>query len=128
MKTFGLSHIQFTVRDIKKSCFFYHKLFAMDIEHLDDDLAVLCTPGTKEVVTLYANPKKMDRAGDMGGFRHFGFRLREPHDMNAIVAQVSALGGTPVQHGLRGENDEEPYAIFNDPDGYEVEIFYKPES
>jgi catechol 2,3-dioxygenase-like lactoylglutathione lyase family enzyme len=127
MNTYGLSHIQLTVRDVNKSRRFYSELFKMDIVNSDDDFAILRSPGTKEIITLYSNPKRLDQAGKMGGIRHFGFRLREPHNIEAIVKQVADLGGSPGQHGLRGENNEEPYAIFNDPDGYEVEIFFQPE-
>ncbi len=62
-------------------------------------------------------------AGKTGGVQHFGFRLQRAADIDAARAAVQAAGGRIRQTGefVPGE----PYIFFEDPDGYEVEIWYE---
>jgi catechol 2,3-dioxygenase-like lactoylglutathione lyase family enzyme len=57
-----------------------------------------------------------------GGIAHSGFRLVEPGDIDAAVAEVKGAGGKLIRrgefaHGL-------PFAYVHDPDSYEIEIWY----
>jgi hypothetical protein len=54
---------------------------------------------------------------------HFGFRLQRPEDIQHAEDVVRKAGGTIKERGefVPGE----PYVFFNDPDGYEVEIWYE---
>jgi catechol-2,3-dioxygenase len=86
---------------------------------------MLRSPDGHDVLTLNTSTDVPDSYGKMAGIAHFGFRLREPSDMAAILARVAELGGTPLTHGKRG--GDELYAFFTDPDGYEVELFWMPD-
>lgn len=119
--TYGLSHIQLTVRDLDRACRFYQGVLGMDvIRRIGTQAAMLKTPGSHEVFTLNARPESADTAGTMGGIAHFGFRVRDANAMASLDALIAACGGTVSQKGTRGN---ERYLFANDPDGYEVEFF-----
>jgi catechol 2,3-dioxygenase-like lactoylglutathione lyase family enzyme len=126
IQTYGLSHIQIAVRDLEKSVKFYQDLFGMkEILRPSSTFIMLQTPGSSEVFTINSDPKVNKDAGKLAGVQHFGFRLRERMDMNELGARVIAAGGTSFEHGTRGE--KETWAFFNDPDGYDIEIFWSEE-
>jgi catechol 2,3-dioxygenase-like lactoylglutathione lyase family enzyme len=54
---------------------------------------------------------------------HLGFRLVDPADIDAAVAEVEAAGGEILSRGefVPGE----PYVFCRDLDGYELEIWYE---
>ena len=61
--------------------------------------------------------------GKSGGIVHFGFRLKEARNMPEIVKRIHSAGGKIIEQGefVTGS----PYVFFNDPDGYEVEVWYE---
>ncbi len=63
------------------------------------------------------------RAGRKGGIAHFGFRLTRPEDISKALQAVEAAGGCILGHGEFCPG--EPYLFCEDPDGYEVEIWYE---
>ncbi len=125
VKTYGLTHINLTVRDIERSRAFYEQVFgAVEVgrEEFDEGFMVMLnTPGSHDVVTLWQTPGPY---GDMGSLRHFGFRLVDPGDLDRALADVASAGGTVLRRGDRGPN--EVFAFVNDPDGYKIEIWYQP--
>ncbi len=126
-QSYGLSHIQLTVADLERSFRFYQAMFGMqELFRVGAHVVMIQTPGSHEVVTLNANPAHADQRGQMGGVAHFGFRLREPADMAALLEAAARAGGTPIEHGTRGADKEETWAFMTDPDGYEVEVFWAP--
>lgn len=127
IRTFGLSHIQLTVKDLEKSMNFYQQVLGMnELFRFGTTAVMLQTPGSNEVFTLNANPELMQSAGTMGGIAHFGFRLSEQVDMEQLLNEVKLAGGSPGNHGKRGKDKEESYATAYDPDGYELEFFWAP--
>ena len=123
IRTDGITHIQLAVRDLDRSIRFYTELLGMTEIRRGSSAVMLRTPGSREVFTLNANPEHVDHAGQMGGVAHFGFRMHESADMAAVLEAVSRAGGRPLTHGKRGD---EVYAFFNDPDGYELELWWGP--
>jgi catechol 2,3-dioxygenase-like lactoylglutathione lyase family enzyme len=69
---------------------------------------------------LEQQPKK---AGKRGGIAHFGFRLENPKDIDAAARAGTRAGGRVKDNGefVPGE----PYLFADDPDGYEIEIWYE---
>jgi catechol 2,3-dioxygenase len=124
--THGLSHIQLAVRDLARSVAFYEGLLGAQVLRRIGHSAMLRTPGTHEVITLNADPEHAPGAGQSGGVAHFGFRLRERADMEAVLAEVVRLGGAAITHGASTSGDR-LYAFAHDPDGYEVELFWESE-
>jgi catechol 2,3-dioxygenase-like lactoylglutathione lyase family enzyme len=127
LQSFGLSHIQITVSDLEKSMRFYEKLFGMkELFRIPQANTVMMqTPGTHEVFTINGNPKHAQDIGKMAGIAHFGFRLKEPIAVNALIEMIIEAGGTEIEHGTRMAGDEpETWLFTKDPDGYDVEIFW----
>lgn len=120
VKTFGLTHIALAVRDLDRSTQFYRDVFGAIVVYHQSDFVQLQTPETHDVLVLERNP---ERAGAAGGIAHFGFRLRQPEDIDAARQAVESAGGTVREQGefVPGE----PYLFARDPDGYEVEIWYE---
>jgi catechol 2,3-dioxygenase-like lactoylglutathione lyase family enzyme len=127
IQSYGLSHIQLTVRDLERSISFYRGVLGMEeLCRLGPNAAMLRTPSSHEVFTLNADPDGISDVGKMGGIAHFGFRLREDVDMAVVKDQVARAGGTFLETGKRGKDKKESYLFVRDPDGYEVEFFWMP--
>jgi catechol-2,3-dioxygenase len=127
IQSFGISHIQITVRDMDRSMKFYQELFGMrELFRIPKaHMVMLQTPGTQEVFSLNANPAYSQEAGKMAGIAHFGFRLKEPVALETLVEKVTRAGGTEIEHGSRMAGEEKENWLFTkDPDGYDVEIFW----
>jgi catechol 2,3-dioxygenase-like lactoylglutathione lyase family enzyme len=95
-------------------------MFGMVEVFCEEGFTQLQTPDARDVIVL-----ELDRAsaGKSGGIRHFGFRLRDPGDIEAAAAEVRAAGGQVLRRGEFCPG--EPYLIARDPDGYEVEIWFE---
>jgi catechol 2,3-dioxygenase-like lactoylglutathione lyase family enzyme len=122
-RTYGLSHINIPISNLERSVGFYTGLFGMQVIRRFDDCAMLRTPGTHEVMTLSVEPEEAKKMAKLAGF-HFGFRLTELIDMNAVLEEAVRLGGTqPTQGGTREKG--RVWAGITDPDGHEVEVFWE---
>ncbi|MGQ0536581.1 MAG: VOC family protein [Methanobacteriota archaeon] len=120
--TFGLSHVAIRVRDVERSKAFYRETFGARPTYDDGRHVDLVVPGSKGVLSLVASGRpRRARAG--GGVLHFGFRLRAPGAIDAVVAAARAAGARSVRRGAFSRGH--PYAYFRDPDGYEVEVWYE---
>jgi len=119
-KTFGLSHIAIAVKDLNRTLSFYQKVFDVEVMYQQDDFLQVTTPGSNDIIVF---EKKNAAYGTTGGITHFGFRLRKAKDIDNMAERVTAAGGQIVDKGefVPGE----PYIFFNDPDGYEVEVWYE---
>jgi predicted enzyme related to lactoylglutathione lyase len=80
----------------------------------------LTTPGCHDILVF--QEKQNETSNHPGGIAHFGFRLRDPKDIDAMEGKVIKAGGVIKEKGefIPGS----PYIFFDDPDGYEVEIWY----
>ena len=120
VKTYGLTHVALEVRDPALVYAFYHAVLGMEAVYTGADFIQAQTPGTRDVLVLERAP---ERAGRKGGVAHFGFRLTRPEDIPAALQAVEAAGGRILSHGEFCPG--EPYLFCEDPDGYQVEIWYE---
>jgi catechol 2,3-dioxygenase-like lactoylglutathione lyase family enzyme len=118
--THGLTHIALAVADLDRSAAFYRRVFGMVEVFSEEGFIQLQTPDSKDGVVLELDPS---RAGAAGGVGHFGFRLRDPADIEGAAAEVQAGGGEVLRRGEFCPG--EPYLFARDPDGYEVEIWFE---
>ena len=120
VKTYGLTHISLAVRDPERSLRFYRQVFGVKEVFRDAESIQVQTPGCRDVIAFERNDSS---AGRSGGVEHFGFRLIEPGDIDAAVHEVERAGGTVSRRGEFSPGF--PYAYVNDPDGYEIEVWYE---
>ena len=118
--TYGMSHVALAVADPARSLRFYRAVFGVVPVYEAEGFVQAQTPGTWDVLVFERRPED---AGIRGGIAHFGFRLRDPGDVERALSAIAAAGGEVREHGefVPGE----PYVFFLDPDGYEVEIWYE---
>ena len=120
VKTYGLTHLALSVRDVERSLRFYHQVFGVEAYFREDGRIHVKTPGCQDVITF---DQLAPRPGEGGGVIHFGFRLQAPEDIDAAVQAVEHAGGTLLRRGEFSPGF--PFAYVADPDGYEVEIWYE---
>jgi catechol 2,3-dioxygenase-like lactoylglutathione lyase family enzyme len=119
-KTFGLSHIALAVRDLDRTLAFYQRVFDVEVMYHKDKFLQVTTPGSHDIIVF---EKRKADYGKTGGIAHFGFRLRKATDIDEMAERIKSAGGKITNKGefVPGE----PYIFFEDPDGYEVEIWYE---
>jgi catechol 2,3-dioxygenase-like lactoylglutathione lyase family enzyme len=120
IETYGLTHMALAVEDADRSLGFYRDVFGVEEYARENGRVHATTPGRKDVITFDENGAG---AGERGGIIHFGFRLLRPGDIDEAVAAVERAGGRVISRGEFSPGF--PYAYVEDPDGYEVEIWYE---
>jgi catechol 2,3-dioxygenase-like lactoylglutathione lyase family enzyme len=119
IKTHGLTHINLEVADPDTSLRFYASLFGVKEYYRDADSIQVLGPGPHDVLAFV----RSNSAGVAGGISHFGFRLTDPADMDAAVAAAEEAGARILRRGEFAPGF--PYLYIEDPDGYEIEIWYE---
>jgi catechol 2,3-dioxygenase-like lactoylglutathione lyase family enzyme len=119
--TYGLTHLAISVKDIERTMRFYTSVFEMAVMYHEKDMVQLTTPGCNDILVFQADLN--DSTCKPGGIAHFGFRLRDPKDIEALTEKVVRAGGIIKDRGKFVPGS--PYIFFLDPDGYEVEIWYE---
>lgn len=120
LRTHGLTHISLAVRDPERSLQFYSSVFGVKEYYRDDSTIQVLGPGDKDVLAF---ERDLENAGKAGGIAHFGFRLVKPEDVDVAVNLVEAAGGKLKQRGEFSPGF--PFAFVEDPDGYEIEIWFE---
>ena len=72
IKTFGLTHIAVTIKDVKRSSDFYQKIFGVREMDCYRDFIQVQTPGSKDIIVFEKQRKKTSNSKKEF---HFGFRL-----------------------------------------------------
>jgi catechol 2,3-dioxygenase-like lactoylglutathione lyase family enzyme len=121
--TLGLSHVSLAVRDPQRSLDFYARAFGVREYFRDDTQIQALGPGPHDVLAFV---RDATHAGRVGGIGHFGFRLAQPDDIDAVVAGALAAGGTLLRRGEFAPGL--PFAYVADPDGYEIELWFEPQA
>ena len=120
VKTQGLSHIALSVQDTDRSLAFYSSVFGVREYFRNESTIQVWGPGQYDVLAFERRPP---HAGVPCGIIHFGCRRTRPEDIDAAVAAVENAGGTVTSRGEFGPSL--PYAFIQDPDGYEIEIWFE---
>jgi len=120
-KTYGLTHLAIAVKDIDRTMRFYQLVFDMQTMYHENGFLQLTTPGANDILVFEENKDRP--IGQTGGIAHFGFRLKNPNDIDEIIEKVTTAGGTIIDKGEFVPGS--PYVFFKDLDGYEVEVWYE---
>ena len=115
VRTFGLTHLALTVRDVDRAFGFYESVFGMVAVFRRADFLQAQTPGARDVLVFEQGEMP---ARETGSITHFGFRLTDPRDIDAAAKAVIDAGGSVEEQGefVPGE----PYLFARDRDGHLV--------
>jgi len=120
IETYGLTHISLAVADPQRAMDFYARVFGVREYFRNPDQIQGQGPGAYDVMAFERNP---GIAGARAGVDHFGFRLKDPRDIDRAVEEVLQAGGSLLRRGEFAPGL--PYAYVADPDGYEIEIWFE---
>lgn len=120
-KTYGLTHLAIAVKDLDRTLKFYTHIFDMEVMYHQEKMIQLTTPGNNDILVF--EEKQGPLIGQSGGIAHFGFRLKNPGDIEEMRTRVLESGGEIVDKGEFVPGS--PYIFFKDPDGYIIEIWYE---
>jgi len=121
IRTWGLTHIALAVADLDRAARFYRDVFGAVEVYRHPSFVQVQIPETRDVMVFEL--RDSEKVGTSGGIAHFGFRLRDPSDVDAAAKAVEAAGGRVTSKGEFCPG--EPYVYAADPDGYEVEIWFE---
>src|SRR5262245_40638386 len=112
----GLNHLNLNVRDVRRSLKFYQEALGLEVRFWQGEKMVfLGSPGGHDIITL-SEAEPGEPIGN-AGVSHFGFAMA-PSDES--VEQVRRAGGKLLSRGEHAPGV--PFAFFEDPDGYVIEI------
>ncbi|MEP6950451.1 MAG: VOC family protein [Ginsengibacter sp.] len=120
IKTYGLTHLSISVKDIHRSATFYENVFGAKKMYVNEKFIQLQTPGSKDIIVLDKSDGEVKTAS---GVKHFGFRLIDLTDIKPLILEIEKAGGKIKESGEFCPG--EPYVFFYDPDGYEIEVWYE---
>jgi catechol 2,3-dioxygenase-like lactoylglutathione lyase family enzyme len=121
IRTYGLTHVALAVKDVRRAAHFYRQVFGAVEVYTGEKFVQLQTPGSRDVLVF--EERDADQVGTSGGIAHFGFRLKDPGDVDAAAREVTLAGGTVTAQGEFCPG--EPYVFATDPDGYAIEIWFE---
>jgi catechol 2,3-dioxygenase-like lactoylglutathione lyase family enzyme len=116
----GLTHLHLYVRDLARSQRFYEEVFGFKEQMRFPGIVFLGSPGGHDSVALHEAEDMKAKAGDNGGYAHFGLFADGEADVEGWAAEVEAAGGRALERGEHAPGV--PYLIVADPDGYRIEL------
>lgn len=131
MPTFSkVSHISFSARDMHKSTAWYQEV--LGFEPLDEVAGegwrsiLLLHPPTTTIVEFQQHDANEGETFDprRTGFDHMGLLVGSRAEVDDWLAHFQRLG---VTHSPIADRDYGSVLCFRDPDGIQLEIFYRPE-
>src|SRR6187549_2145350 len=120
-KTYGLTHLAIAVADIWRTKAFYQNIFGMEVMYEAERFLQLTTPGSNDILVFEV--KENAEIGRTGGIAHFGFRLKDPKDIDEVTSKAKSAGAEIIETGEFVPGS--PYVYFKDPDGYIIEVWYE---
>ena len=121
--TYGLTHLALLVRDVNASIAFYDAVFGVTTMFRNKGFGQVQTKDSNDIIVFEEDAEKSKLIGNSGGILHFGFRLKDPNDLETLAGRVVKAGGTIIDKGEFCPG--EPFIFFKDLDGYEVEVWYE---
>ena len=120
-RTYGLTHLAIAVKNVERTLGFYQHVFDMSLMYHEEKMIQLTTPGCHDILVFEERDQRL--VGQTGGIAHFGFRLKEPGDLEPMLKKVVEAGGTIIDKGefVPGSH----YIFFKDLDDYTVEVWYE---
>src|SRR5687767_1823699 len=95
-KTYGLTHIAIAVKNINHTLVFYQKVFDVTVMYKEKGLLQVTTPGSHDIIVF---EEKKASFGKTGGIAHFGFRLKDPADIDEMAKRIKKAGGKIIEKG-----------------------------
>lgn len=120
-ETYGLTHLAIAVTDLGHTKKFYQHVFGMEVMYETESFLQLTTPGSNDILVFEV--KDNAQIGHTGGIAHFGFRLKDPKDIDEVTRKVKSAGAEIIEQGEFVPGS--PYIYFKDPDGYVIEVWYE---
>jgi catechol 2,3-dioxygenase-like lactoylglutathione lyase family enzyme len=120
-RTYGLTHLAIAVHDIDRTLRFYQEVFDMNVMYHEETMIQLTTPDCNDIIVF--EKKDSNLIGNSGGIAHFGFRLRDPKDIEELNERIINAGGMIIEKGEFVPGS--PFIFFKDPDNYTVEIWFE---
>lgn len=93
----------------------------MQVMYHEENLLQLTTPGAHDILVFELREPEL--IGVTGGIAHFGFRLKDPADIDEMIQRATRAGATIIDTGEFVRNS--PFVFFKDPDGYVVEVWFE---
>ena len=85
IKTYGLTHISISVKDIHLSCAFYENLFGAEKMYSSEQFIQLQTPGSHDIIVLDKSNAEFKKTA---GVKHFGFRLIDLTEIKPLISEI----------------------------------------
>ena len=83
-KTYGLTHLAIAVSNEERTIKFYQSVFNMQVMY--NKMSLFNYPHRDVMIFLVFEEKQETSIGQTSGIAHFGFRLKNPNDIDEIAA------------------------------------------